>query len=114
MADRRTGPQYRDDATTRRRTDPATAQVITVGMFAPHESQAYLRSRLSADPAVEVGAEADDGDLTALATALGIFRSRCPSRRLPHRHGTSIAAYRRLIDDRKERIDDLFPSSSPR
>jgi len=27
--------------------------------------------------------------------------------------GTSIAAYRRLIDDRKERIDDLFPSSSP-
>lgn len=111
------GEQGRSIVTTRRR-DAAlirpTAQVITVGMFAPHESQAYLRSRLSADPAAEVGAGADDGDLTALAAALGHFPlalSQAAAYLIDT--GTSIAAYRRLVDDRTERIDDLFPSSSP-
>jgi hypothetical protein len=111
------GEQGRSIVTTRRR-DAAlirpSARVITVGMFEPQESQAYLRSRLPADQAVGAGAAAADGELAALAAALGHFPLAL-SQAAAYLIDTamSVAAYRRLVDDRRERIDDLFPSSSP-
>lgn len=107
------GEQGRSIVTTRRR-DAAlirpSARVITVGMFEPQESRTYLRSRLPADQAVASG----DGELVALAAALGHFPlalSQAAAYLIDT--GMSVAAYRRLVDDRRERIDDLFPSSSP-
>lgn len=86
------------------------ARVVPVGMFSAAESVDYLRDRLS----VPAGPSAPtDAELADLAAALGHFPlalSQAAAFLIDSR--TSAAAYRRLLDDRRERLVDLFPSSS--
>ncbi|GHJ43841.1 tetratricopeptide repeat protein [Catellatospora sp. TT07R-123] len=108
------GDRGRSVVTTRRRDAPVLrpdARMVPVGMFSAAESVDYLRSRLSvADPAQAPA----DAELADLAERLGHFPlalSQAAAFLLDSR--TSVAAYRRLLDDRRERLVDLFPSSSP-
>jgi hypothetical protein len=86
-------------------------RVVTVGVFTPEESLDYLRGRLSADPAAH---DADDAVLSDLAAALGYFPlalSQAAAYLIDT--GTILLAYRRLVDDHRERLADLLPPTSP-
>ncbi|MEV4413611.1 tetratricopeptide repeat protein [Catellatospora sp. NPDC049609] len=111
------GDGGRSIVTTRRR-DAAVfrpaARVVAVGMFSPAESVDYLRNRLSLDPAAVRTAPAGDAELADLAAALGHFPlALSQAAAFLIDTGIELAAYRRLIDDRRERLADLFPASSP-
>ncbi|MDI1463992.1 tetratricopeptide repeat protein [Catellatospora sp. KI3] len=107
------GDRGRSIVTTRRRDAQVLrpdARVLPVGMFSAAESVDYLRSRLS----VPAGPDApSDAELADLAEALGHFPlalSQAAAFLIDSR--TGVAAYRRLLDDRRERLADLFPPSS--
>ncbi|MFD0597418.1 hypothetical protein ACFQZ4_38275 [Catellatospora coxensis] len=111
------GEHGRSIVTTRRRDAmvlrPA-ARVVRVGMFTGPESVDYLRNRLSLDPAAGHGAPPPDGELAGLAAALGHFPlALSQAAAFLIDTGTGVAAYRRLLDDERERLADLFPPSSP-
>jgi len=111
-----TGERGRSIVTTRRRDAMVirpSVRVLPVGMFSPAESVDYLRSRLSLDPAVG-RTEPADAELAALATALGHFPlALSQAAAFLIDTGMDVSAYRRLVEDDRERLADLFPSSSP-
>lgn len=103
--------------TTRRREAallrPA-ARLIPVGMFTPAESVAYLHNRLAVDPAAARTGPAADEETAELAAALGHFPlalSQAAAYLIDT--GTDLGEYRRLLADRRERLADLFPATSP-
>ncbi|GAA2394468.1 tetratricopeptide repeat protein [Catellatospora methionotrophica] len=111
------GEHGRTTVTTRRRDAlvlrPA-ARVVQVGMFTGPESVDYLRNRLSLDPSAGRGQPPPDGELAELAAALGHFPlALSQAAAFLIDTGTDVAAYRRLLDDERERLADLFPPSSP-
>ncbi|MFI7602445.1 NB-ARC domain-containing protein [Actinoplanes sp. NPDC049681] len=111
-----TGERGRTIVTTRRRDAMMirpSVRVVPVGMFDPAESVAYLRSRLSLDPVVGPP-EPADAELAALAAALGHFPlALSQAAAFLIDTGMDVSAYRRLVEDDRERLADLFPPSSP-
>ncbi|GAB4052859.1 tetratricopeptide repeat protein [Catellatospora paridis] len=111
------GEHGRSIVTTRRRDAMVlrpSARVVQVGMFTGAESVDYLRNRLSLDPAAGHGEPPPDGELAGLAAALGHFPlALSQAAAFLIDTGTGVAAYRRLLDDERERLADLFPPSSP-
>jgi hypothetical protein len=111
------GEHGRSIVTTRRRDAMVlrpTARVVRVGMFTGPESVDYLRNRLSLDPAAGHGEPPPDAELAGLAAALGHFPlALSQAAAFLIDTGTGVAAYRRLLDDERERLADLFPPSSP-
>ncbi|WP_144126891.1 tetratricopeptide repeat protein [Catellatospora sichuanensis] len=111
------GEHGRTIVTTRRRDAMVlrpSARVVQVGMFTGAESVDYLRNRLSLDPAAGHGEPPPDGELAELAAALGHFPlALSQAAAFLIDTGTGVAAYRRLLDDERERLADLFPPSSP-
>lgn len=111
------GEHGRSIVTTRRRDALVlrpSARVVQVGMFTGAESVDYLRNRLSLDPAAGHGEPPPDGELAELAAALGHFPlALSQAAAFLIDTGTGVAAYRRLLDDERERLADLFPPSSP-
>ncbi|WP_155372957.1 tetratricopeptide repeat protein [Catellatospora vulcania] len=111
------GEHGRSIVTTRRRDAlvlrPA-ARVVQVGMFSGAESVDYLRNRLSLDPAAGQGEPPPDGELAGLAAALGHFPlALSQAAAFLIDTGTGVPAYRRMLDDERERLADLFPPTSP-
>ncbi|MGM1059349.1 tetratricopeptide repeat protein [Saccharothrix sp. Mg75] len=105
------GDAGRSVVTTRRR-DAALlrpdVRVVPVGMFDPDEAAAYLSARLSVDPRHR------PGDLAALADALGRFPlALSQAAAFLIDTGTGVRAYLDLLADRRQRVADLFPPSSP-
>jgi hypothetical protein len=111
-----TGERGRSIVTTRRRDAMVirpSVRVVPVGMFSPAESVEYLHSRLSLDPAAG-RTEPADADLAALATALGHFPlALSQAAAFLIDTGMGVSEYRRLVEDDRERLADLFPPSSP-
>ncbi|GIG03236.1 tetratricopeptide repeat protein [Catellatospora citrea] len=111
------GEHGRSIVTTRRRDALVlrpSARVVQVGMFTGAESVDYLRNRLSLDPAAGHGEPPPDGELAGLAAALGHFPlALSQAAAFLIDTGTGVATYRRLLDDERERLADLFPPSSP-
>jgi tetratricopeptide (TPR) repeat protein len=84
------------------------ARVISVGMFSPDEATAYLSSRLAVDP------RHDREHLAALADALGCFPlALSQAAAFLIDSGTDVPGYLDLLADRRQRVADLFPPTSP-
>ncbi|MER5269130.1 tetratricopeptide repeat protein [Actinosynnema sp. NPDC002837] len=84
------------------------ARVIAVGMFDPDEATAYLSARLAVDP------RHDREHLAALADALGRFPlALSQAAAFLIDSGTDVPAYLALLADRRQRVADLFPLTSP-
>ncbi|WP_158843568.1 tetratricopeptide repeat protein [Saccharothrix deserti] len=84
------------------------ARVIPVGTFDPDEAAAYLSARLSVDP------RHDPDRLAVLADALGCFPlALSQAAAFLIDTGTDVPAYLDLLADRRQRVADLFPPSSP-
>lgn len=105
------GDAGRSLVTTRRRDASLLrpdARVIGVGMFAPDEATAYLSARLAVDP------RHDPDRLAALADALGCFPlALSQAAAFLIDTGTDVPAYLGLLADRRQRVADLFPPTSP-
>ncbi|ONI80473.1 hypothetical protein ALI22I_45025 [Saccharothrix sp. ALI-22-I] len=83
-------------------------RMIPVGTFAPDEATSYLSARLSVDP------RHDPDELAALADALGCFPlALSQAAAFLIDTGTDVPAYLDLLADRRQRVADLFPPSSP-
>ncbi|MFD1151912.1 NB-ARC domain-containing protein [Saccharothrix hoggarensis] len=97
--------------TTRRRDASLLrpdARVIPVGMFDRDEATAYLSARLSVDPRHE------PAELAALADALGRFPlALSQAAAFLIDSGVDVPGYLALLADRRQRVADLFPPSSP-
>lgn len=105
------GDAGRSVVTTRRR-DAALlrpgVRVVPVGTFDPDEAAAYLAERLSVDPRHRSGEQA------ALAEALGHFPlALSQAAAFLIDTGMDVPAYLDLLADRRQRVADLFPPSSP-
>ncbi|MEV8437755.1 hypothetical protein AB0425_10320 [Actinosynnema sp. NPDC051121] len=84
------------------------ARLIGVGMFDPDEAAAYLSARLAVDP------RHDPDRLAALADALGRFPlALSQAAAFLIDSGTDVPAYLDLLADRRQRVADLFPPTSP-
>ncbi|KOX31107.1 hypothetical protein ADK67_09790 [Saccharothrix sp. NRRL B-16348] len=84
------------------------ARVIGVGMFTPDEATAYLSARLTVDP------RHDQEHLAVLADALGCFPlALSQAAAFLIDSGTDVPAYLNLLADRRQRVADLFPPTSP-
>ncbi|PSL53910.1 NB-ARC domain-containing protein [Saccharothrix carnea] len=84
------------------------ARVVTVGMFTAAEATGYLSARLSVDP------RHDPADLAALADALGRFPlALSQAAAFLIDSGTDVPTYLDLLADRRRRVADLFPPTSP-
>ncbi len=84
------------------------ARVVGVGMFAPGEATAYLSARLTVDP------RHDREHLAVLADALGCFPlALSQAAAFLIDSGTDVPAYLDLLADRRQRVADLFPPTSP-
>ncbi|MEU1284451.1 tetratricopeptide repeat protein [Kitasatospora sp. NPDC005856] len=97
--------------TTRRREAALTGQgrrLVHVGMFMPWEAGAYLTAVLTAhdctEPADEINALAED--LGCLPLALAQAAAYIVDA------GTTCAAYRSLLADRRRKLADLLPESN--
>ncbi|GAA3458285.1 NB-ARC domain-containing protein [Saccharothrix longispora] len=105
------GDAGRSLVTTRRR-DAALlrpdVRVVPVGMFDPDEAAAYLSARLSVDP------RHSPAELVALADALGCFPlALSQAAAFLIDSGIGVRGYLDLLADRRQRVADLFPPSSP-
>ncbi|MEU4449607.1 tetratricopeptide repeat protein [Actinosynnema sp. NPDC050801] len=105
------GDTGRSLVTTRRRDATLLrpdARVIDVGMFDRDEATAYLSARLAVDP------RHDPDRLAALADALGCFPlALSQAAAFLIDTGTDVTAYLDLLADRRQRVADLFPPTSP-
>ncbi|XVV06466.1 hypothetical protein ACQPW3_14160 [Actinosynnema sp. CA-248983] len=97
---------------TTRRRDAALlrpdVRVVPVGVFTPEEATAYLVERLSVDPRHRVP------ELAALGAALGRHPlALAQAAAFLIDAGLGVPAYLGRLADRRERVADLFPASSP-
>ncbi|QQQ78631.1 hypothetical protein IOD16_09340 [Saccharothrix sp. 6-C] len=106
-----TGDAGRSLVTTQRRDASLLrpdSRVIGVGMFDPEEATAYLSARLAVDP------RHDPDQLAVLADALGCFPlALSQAAAFLIDSGTDVPAYLDLLADRRHRVADLFPPTSP-
>ncbi|KES05561.1 hypothetical protein BU52_18725 [Streptomyces toyocaensis] len=106
------GEHGRSLVTTRRREAAvirSASRIVPVGAFAPQEAVDYLRSRLPAD-----GDDGDDGELRALADALGHFPlALSQAAAFLIDTGMALRTYRQLLEDPGQRLSDLLPTTSP-
>ncbi|MBB5800757.1 tetratricopeptide (TPR) repeat protein [Saccharothrix ecbatanensis] len=94
----------RRDAALRR----PDAQVVSVGMFDPDEATAYLSARLAVDP------RHDPDRLATLAEALGHYPlALSQAAAFLIDTGMDVSTYLDLLSDRRQRVADLFPPTSP-
>lgn len=97
---------------TTRRRDAALlrpdVRVVAVGLFTPEEATGYLVDRLSVDP------RHDRPDLAALADALGHHPlALAQAAAFLIDTGLDVPAYLARLADRRHRVADLFPATSP-
>ena len=105
------GDAGRSLITTRRRDASLLrpdARVVTVGMFDPDEATAYLSARLAVDP------RHDHDHLARLADAVGCFPlALSQAAAFLIDSGTDVPSYLDVLADRRQRVADLFPPTSP-